>query len=263
MADKKKTNQIDVTGLTVAANIKRLRGGQLLKDISEQLSEIGRHITPLALARIESGERKVDVDDLMAFAIVFDVSPLTLLLPNSGSALVSSKITGVSHEYGANVLWLWGRGDEPLEIAASVGDKQALCDNWEELEYLYDNPPADGKYSDADEYRNKHIEYSPEQEHEIDLFAKNAKPAIDERKTGLLRAYLPEYWKKTDAIIKQGLKNTNFSSEFAQKIADALKPLQKHMMNSLKPIQECIAKNFPQEHVADTLKPIFSKIKRS
>lgn len=223
MTDKKKTNQIDVTGATVAANIKRLRGGRMLKDVSEQLSSIGRHITPLALARIESGERKVDVDDLMAFAIVFNVSPLTLLLPESGSALVASKITGVSHEYGSNILWLWGRGDEPLDIDASVGDAQALCDDWKELDYLYDNPPEDGKYRDADEYRNKHIEYSPEQEHVIDLFAKNAKPVIDERKTGLLRAYLPNYWRGTDSIIKQGLKNTHWDSKLIKSIVDSVK----------------------------------------
>lgn len=232
MADKKKTNQIDITGATVAANIKRLRGGRMLKDISEQLSKIGRHITPLALARIESGERKVDVDDLMAFAIVFNVSPLTLLLPESGSALVTSKITGVSHEYGSNILWLWGRGDEPLEIAAAVGDKQALCDDWQELEYLYENPPEDGKYRDADEYRNKHIEYSPEQEHIIDLFAKKAKPVIDERKTGLLRAYIPNDWKETDAIIKQGLKNTGWDSAFAQSIVDSFNSVRERWKNN-------------------------------
>lgn len=229
MTDKKKTNQIDATGATVAANIKRLRSGRMLKDISEQLSKIGRHITPLALARIESGERKVDVDDLMAFAIVFNVSPLTLLLPESGSALVSSKITGVSHEYGSNILWLWGRGDEPLEIAAPVGDTQALCDDWKEFEYLSEHLPKDGKYRDADEYRNKHIEYSPEQEHVIDLFAKNAKPVIDERKTGLLRAYIPNYWGETDSIIKQGLKDAEFHSEVFQKMTDAFEPLRKYL----------------------------------
>lgn len=232
MADKKKTNQIDITGTTVAANIKRLRGGHMLKDVSEQLSKIGRHITPLALARIESGERKVDVDDLMALAIVFNVSPLTLLLPESGSALVTSKITGVSHEYGSNILWLWGRGDEPLDIDASVGDAQALCDDWKELDYLYDNPPEDGKYRDADEYRNKHIEYSPEQEHVIDLFAKNAKPVIDERKTGLLRAYLPNYWRETDSIIKQGLKNTHWDSNLIKSIVDSVKSAIERRKNS-------------------------------
>ncbi len=232
MADKKKTNQIDITGATVAANIKRLRGGRMLKDISEQLSKIGRHITPLALARIESGERKVDVDDLMAFAIVFNVSPLTLLLPESGSARAPAMITGASHEYGSNILWLWGRGDEPLEIAAAVGDKQALCDDWQELEYLYENPPEDGKYRDADEYRNKHIEYSPEQEHIIDLFAKKAKPVIDERKTGLLRAYIPNDWKETDAIIKQGLKNTGWDSAFAQSIVDSFNSARERWKNN-------------------------------
>ncbi|WP_421790452.1 helix-turn-helix transcriptional regulator [Gardnerella sp. DNF01192] len=234
MADKKKTNQIDETGHTVAENIKRLRGGQLLKDISEKLSKIGRHITPLALARIESKERKVDVDDLMAFAIVFNVSPLTLLLPNSGSALVPSKITGGSHEYGSNILWLWGRGDEPLEIAAKVGNTQAFCNELGELDYLFKTPREDGKYIDTDEYRNKHVKYSPEQEHKIDLFVKNARPEIDERKTGLLRSYRIDDWHKTDAIIKQGLKNTQWVSTLTPVDDFRLRPIERKTNNSKK-----------------------------
>lgn len=233
MADKKKTNQIDVTGLTVAKNIKRLRGGQLLKDISEQLSEIGRHITPLALARIESGERKVDVDDLMAFALVFDVSPLTLLLPDSGSALVSSKITGGFQEYAANVLWLWGRGDEPLNIAATVSDLYVLGGlDIDTLVDTYDNPSEDGKFADAEEYRNKHIAYTPEQQHIIDTFTKNAKPTIDDRKTGLLRAYQPEYWGKTDSIIKQGLNYSHFYAGYFGDFTDRLKEMVAKQKNN-------------------------------
>ncbi|WP_181160752.1 hypothetical protein [Bifidobacterium sp. UTCIF-39] len=58
----------------------------------------------------------MDVDDLMAFAIVFDVSPLTLLLPEYGSKEITTRITGYPDEMGTNVAWLWARGDEPLEL---------------------------------------------------------------------------------------------------------------------------------------------------
>lgn len=234
MADKKKTNQIDVTGRTVAENIKRLRGGLMLKEISELLSEMGRHITPLALARIESGERKVDVDDLMAFAIVFNVSPLTLLLPSSGSALVSSRITGGSQEYAANVLWLWGRGDEPLNISALISDLYILGNNMgvDTLVDTYDNPSEDGKFADAEEYRNKHIAYTPEQQHTIDEFVKNAKPTIDDRKTGLLRAYQPEYWEKTDSIIKQGLNYSHFYPGALKEFTDRVKEMVAKQKNN-------------------------------
>lgn len=113
---KRKVNQVAETGHTVAENIKRLRGTMQYKQLAEKLTEIGRPIAELGLRKIESGERKVDVDDLMAFAIVFGVSPLTLLLPDDGSAWMTTRITGYPHDIGDNVAWLWARGDEPLEL---------------------------------------------------------------------------------------------------------------------------------------------------
>lgn len=116
--DKKQrnTNNIDATGLTVAANIKRLRGGLSFPELSRRLSAVGRPLPVIALRRIEEGNRNVTVDDLMAFAIVFGVSPLTLLLPDDGSSWMTTRITGYPHEIGDNVAWLWARGDEPLEL---------------------------------------------------------------------------------------------------------------------------------------------------
>lgn len=113
---KRAVNPTGPTGLQVAANVKRLRGGMQYKELAERLKAIGRPIATLGLRRIESGERKVDVDDLMALAIVFDVSPLTLLLPESGSRDITTRITGYPDEMGSNVAWLWARGDEPLEL---------------------------------------------------------------------------------------------------------------------------------------------------
>lgn len=113
---KRKINAVDATGKQVAANVKRLRGGMTYRELSERLEDVGRPIAVLGLKRIESGERKVDVDDLMAFAIVFDVSPLTLLLPEYGSKEITTRITGYPDEMGTNVAWLWARGDEPLEL---------------------------------------------------------------------------------------------------------------------------------------------------
>ncbi|KFI51451.1 helix-hairpin-helix DNA-binding motif-containing protein [Bifidobacterium callitrichos DSM 23973] len=86
------------------------------KDLAEKLAEVGRPLTPVAIRDAENGKRKVDVDDLMALAIVFEVSPLTLLLPESGSRDITTRITGYPDEMGSNVAWLWARGDEPLEL---------------------------------------------------------------------------------------------------------------------------------------------------
>ena len=110
------TNPMGATGNQVAANIKRLRGSVQYKELSEQLAAIGRPMTPVAIRDAENGKRRVDVDDLMAFAIVFGVSPLTLLMPEYGSKDITTRITGYPDEMGSNIAWLWGRADEPLEV---------------------------------------------------------------------------------------------------------------------------------------------------
>lgn len=116
--DKKQrnTNNVDATGLTVAANVKRLRGGLSFPELSRRLSAVGRPLPVIALRRIEEGNRNVTVDDLMAFAIVFGVSPLTLLMPEYASRDITTRITGYPEQMGSNVAWLWARGDEPLEL---------------------------------------------------------------------------------------------------------------------------------------------------
>lgn len=118
---KRNVNAVEDTGRQVAANVKRLRGGMTYRELSDRLEEVGRPIAVLGLKRIESGERKVDVDDLMAFAIVFGVSPLTLLLPASAAVNITTKITGYPHEIGSNIAWMWARGDEPIEVPHAPG----------------------------------------------------------------------------------------------------------------------------------------------
>lgn len=205
--EKRKVNSIDSTGLMVARNIKRLRGDMSLVELSARLRQVGRVIQPLILGRIESGERKVDVDDLMAFAIVFNVSPLTLLLPESGSAAASVKITGTSHEYGSNILWLWGRGDEPLDIDAIMGDEYGGFIT------------RDDKIEGDIEYKNKVIPYTSEQERKIFAFSYKAKPIIEPRKTGLLKAFAPPEWQKVSLIEEQGLQKSRYVSYSLRKAA--------------------------------------------
>ena len=71
------------TGAAVARNVSRLRKaiGLNYTDLSTRLANIGRDIPPLAVRRIEEGNRRVDVDDLVALAIALGVSPATLLMP--------------------------------------------------------------------------------------------------------------------------------------------------------------------------------------
>lgn len=111
---KRQVNKVAATGRIVADNIKRLRSGMQYKELSQRLSELGRPIAPLGLRKIEECERKVDVDDLTAFAAVFCVSPLEILMPTNGYAIDKSEITGYPTPLPNSYIWSWALGERPL-----------------------------------------------------------------------------------------------------------------------------------------------------
>jgi transcriptional regulator with XRE-family HTH domain len=52
-----------------------------IRQLSDRLGQVGRPILPTGISKIESGARRVDVDDLVALAIALEVNPLRLLKP--------------------------------------------------------------------------------------------------------------------------------------------------------------------------------------
>lgn len=78
-------------------------------ELSRKLAEMGRDIPPLGLRRIESGERRVDVDDLVALALALEVSVLVLLLPTDTSSLTAAR-----PPWAAEDIWLWATGSRGL-----------------------------------------------------------------------------------------------------------------------------------------------------
>jgi transcriptional regulator with XRE-family HTH domain len=112
--------ELGPTGRTVAANVKRLREsrGLTLRGLSAALKERGRPLSADALNKIENGNgneergiRRVDVDDLMALAVVLEVSPLALLLPHDARG--TTDITAAGQVDGREA-WSWGRSMNPL-----------------------------------------------------------------------------------------------------------------------------------------------------
>lgn len=84
------------TGETVRENISRVRRERnlTLRALSERLSELGRPISNSSISQVETGARRVDVDDLLAFAVALDVSPNTLLMPAHYDGEHAVSITG-------------------------------------------------------------------------------------------------------------------------------------------------------------------------
>lgn len=112
MAGKK--NELGPIGEAAAENIKRLREEMRMSyaEMSRHLEELGRAIPPLGLRRIEEGERRIDADDLVALAIVLQVSPLAILLPDADSHVVSGR-----PKYHRARIWRWAQGMDPLDTS--------------------------------------------------------------------------------------------------------------------------------------------------
>lgn len=70
-------------GRNVRINVRRLREERLwsYKDVADRLARAGRPIDTLELGDVDAGTRRVDVDDLVALAGVFSLSPAQLLEP--------------------------------------------------------------------------------------------------------------------------------------------------------------------------------------
>lgn len=70
-------------GNNVRRNVRRFREERRwsYRDVEERLARSGRVIPTLALSAIDAGERRVDVDDLVALAAIFNASVAELLQP--------------------------------------------------------------------------------------------------------------------------------------------------------------------------------------
>lgn len=112
----RKKNPLGPTGATVAANVKRLRTkhGLAFTELSARLSDLGRPIPPLGLRKIESQDRRVDADDLVALAVALGTNPNALLLPPSSNARHVLTLTAAG-ERPAWQVWKWARGEAPLD----------------------------------------------------------------------------------------------------------------------------------------------------
>jgi transcriptional regulator with XRE-family HTH domain len=110
-----KEPDIGTTARTVAANVKRLRGELNYTQLSERLQQVaGWSINAVGIRRIESGERRVTPDDLVALALALQVSPSTLLMPDTETADESVQATGIDVGVEAHQLWRWLVADAPL-----------------------------------------------------------------------------------------------------------------------------------------------------
>lgn len=96
--------------------------------LAQKLDALGRRIPPQGLARLEAGERRVDVDDVLVLALALGVSVETLLAPTP-----SERSQGVFHAAGN--AWLdqehYRRvmnGNPWVEVDIEVSDERVIRD---------------------------------------------------------------------------------------------------------------------------------------
>lgn len=110
------TADIGPTGQRVAQNAETLRGRIPLRELSDRLAALGRPILASGLVKLGKGERRVDVDDLVALALALGVNPNRLLLPvklDDHEIELTPEISVMPFQ-----AWQWADGKGPL-LAAS------------------------------------------------------------------------------------------------------------------------------------------------
>ncbi|THV43454.1 helix-turn-helix transcriptional regulator [Glycomyces buryatensis] len=121
----KRPNTPASIGRTVGANLRKLRDRKRMstRAVADAMTGIGRPVASTAITKIEAGDRRVDVDDLVALAIALEVSPVTLLLPGvdevanvEADMINTSKSVPLTEKVSApwEIVWRWAHGTDPL-----------------------------------------------------------------------------------------------------------------------------------------------------
>jgi transcriptional regulator with XRE-family HTH domain len=112
-------------GRNVIHNIEQIRQARGLSydALAVRLAKIGHPINPVSLSRLGRGERRVGVDDLVAFAVALGVPPSALMAPRDAARDDMIELTpGVQQRAWAVWEWLDGRTPLPEEDAADGFD---------------------------------------------------------------------------------------------------------------------------------------------
>lgn len=138
-----KTQITDPIGRNVAANVRRVREAQgwSTYQLAGKLKEAGRPISPSAVAKLERAERRVDVGDLVALAVVLNVNPSALLLPRDDGDTVVQVVPADNYGVLASRAWNWADGGERL-----LGHPEQEQDIEDFLEFIrLARPPRRGR----------------------------------------------------------------------------------------------------------------------
>lgn len=109
----------------LAGNVDALRDRRRhsVRALSALLEDQGVRLLPSGITKIEANDRRVDVRELMALALVLGVTPNRLLL--AAAADETPYAVTPSTVVSARDAWLWARGEIPLNFQ---GDQRELSE---------------------------------------------------------------------------------------------------------------------------------------
>jgi len=112
-----KTPTLGPVGEQVVRNIMALaqERGFSLRELSARLEGLGLKVLPSVLHRMAKGGRRVDADDLVAFAVALGVNPSALLLPRDVPPDAEVELTP-EVKARAWAAWAWADGRMPLPL---------------------------------------------------------------------------------------------------------------------------------------------------
>jgi transcriptional regulator with XRE-family HTH domain len=130
-----RTREPGPTALRTAENLRRIRQerGLSYAELARRLAGLGHSIIDTGLLKIEKGERRVDVDDLVALAVALDVAPNTLMLPRVTSQANAHEVTEGGTPARAEELWGWALGEYPLgarPVSAESDPEDQKAEAW-------------------------------------------------------------------------------------------------------------------------------------
>lgn len=114
--EKKRGNAKGSTSEVVARQVRARRQslGLDLAGLSAELTNLDWPIPVAALSRLENGQRRIDVDDLMALAVALKTTPNELLLA-PGNPEVFATGTGLPEWVRSDEAMMWAIGNIPLD----------------------------------------------------------------------------------------------------------------------------------------------------
>ncbi|MGY2079711.1 helix-turn-helix domain-containing protein [Modestobacter sp. SYSU DS0657] len=106
----------------IGPTVRRFRRerGLDLRELAELLAEEGHPLKLGQLSKLELGDRRVDVDDLVALAVVLNVTPSQLLMPEPPAEGEDQVVALTPHRrVGWHRAWQWMCGDYWVDDSAS------------------------------------------------------------------------------------------------------------------------------------------------